>query len=66
MPFQKAIQYGTVKNTNVNMFFKNSKLPIFQKMWNVMEVNDALVSNPEEAIRRVKEGEKNIGWLQSH
>jgi len=55
---QRQIKYGTVKNTYAASMFSKSQLPIFQKMWQFMDVlnPDSMVDNTTEGIRRVSEG----------
>ncbi|KAL7057809.1 hypothetical protein AAHC03_016425 [Spirometra sp. Aus1] len=55
---QTKIKYGTLKSGSSHDFFKTSKIPVFQKMWNFMSNNpDVFVANTQEGIDRVLRGD---------
>lgn len=59
---QTAIKYGTVKNTNAHMFFRTSKVEVFQDMWRFIQLNQGLVDNSTEGLQRVQNGDYAFVW----
>ena len=42
------MRFGCVKGGATERFFKNSKVPFYQKVWMAMVVGDEMTSNNEE------------------
>ena len=61
---QTKIQYGTVKNSGVEMFFRNTKIEPFSNMWASMAelMPEGMVNNTEEGLQKVKEGNYAFLW----
>lgn len=61
---QTKIKYGTVRNSGVMSFFKNSQVEPFRKMWTTMSelFPDAMVNSTEEGLQRVAEGNYAFLW----
>ncbi|XP_033942348.1 glutamate receptor U1 [Pseudochaenichthys georgianus] len=53
---QNAIDYGTVEGGSSMSFFKNSKNPVYHRIYQHMERKKSYVSSMEEGIRRAQEG----------
>ncbi|VDN53767.1 unnamed protein product [Dracunculus medinensis] len=55
---QHKIKYGTLKGGSTMNFFRESKIPIYERMWSVMESNvpTVFVNSSKEGIERVKAG----------
>ncbi|XP_014768777.1 glutamate receptor ionotropic, kainate 2 [Octopus bimaculoides] len=64
LPKQTKIKYGTVKNSGVMAFFKNTKIETFAKMWVQMAELDpeSMVSTTTEGFHKVKEGNYAFFW----
>ncbi|XP_036354915.1 glutamate receptor ionotropic, kainate 2-like isoform X2 [Octopus sinensis] len=60
---QSDIKYGTLYGGSTMTFFKTSKIPIFQRMWHVMDSTDpsVFVNSSQEGIDRVLKG--NYAYL---
>ncbi|KAL5962275.1 Glutamate receptor ionotropic kainate 2 [Taenia solium] len=54
---QTKIKYGTLQSGSSHDFFKYSRIPVFQRMWEFMSKNDVFVQNTEEGIERVLKGD---------
>ncbi|VDD80056.1 unnamed protein product, partial [Mesocestoides corti] len=54
---QTKIKYGTLQSGSSHDFFKYSRIPVFQRMWEFMSTNDVFVQNTEEGIERVLKGD---------
>ncbi|KAM7536292.1 hypothetical protein Aperf_G00000083487 [Anoplocephala perfoliata] len=54
---QTKIKYGTLQSGSSHDFFKYSRIPVFQQMWEFMSKNDVFVQNTEEGIERVLKGD---------
>ena len=61
---QSKIAFGTVSNSGVEMFFKNTKVEPFAKMWTQMSeiFPDAMVNSTEAGLKKVKEGNYAFLW----
>ena len=55
---QKEISYGTLSGGSTMTFFRDSKIPTYQKMWEYMEHKrpSVFVKNYEEGVKRVTRG----------
>ena len=64
---QTKIKYGTVRNSGVMSFFKNSQVEPFSKMWVAMSelFPDAMVNTTEEGLAKVAEGDYAFLWDNS-
>ena len=66
---QITISFGTVRNSGVEMFFKNTNIEPFRKMWTQMSSSDifpgAMVDSTEEGLKKVKEGNYAFLWDNS-
>uniref|UniRef100_A0AAN0LHJ5 Glutamate receptor ionotropic kainate 2 n=1 Tax=Polyphagotarsonemus latus TaxID=1204166 RepID=A0AAN0LHJ5_9ACAR len=51
---QTKIQYGTLENGSTMTFFRDSKVPTYQKMWKYM------ISHPEVFVKTYEEGLKRV------
>ncbi|XP_064637826.1 glutamate receptor ionotropic, kainate 2-like isoform X2 [Lineus longissimus] len=61
---QTKVNYGTVTNSQVMMFFKNSKIETFEKMWAVMGLmKENMVESSEEGIARVVNSTADYAFL---
>ena len=59
---QNSISYGTVLNSQPQMFFESSSIPTFVTMWQYMKYHHTLVANSEEGISKVKRGNFAFIW----
>lgn len=62
---QTKIRFGTVRNSGVEGFFKNTRIAAFQEMWTMMnEVfgTEAMVNTTEDGLAKVKEGNYAFLW----
>ena len=61
---QAAIKFGTVRNSGVETFFKNTKITAFRDMWTHMTelFPDAMVNTTQEGINRVKNEDYAFLW----
>ena len=61
---QATIKFGTVRNSGVETFFKNTKIPAFRDMWTHMTelFPDAMVNTTQEGLARVKSEEYAFLW----
>uniref|UniRef100_A0A0N5C5R2 PBPe domain-containing protein n=1 Tax=Strongyloides papillosus TaxID=174720 RepID=A0A0N5C5R2_STREA len=55
---QQKIKFGTLRNGSTMDFFRESKIPIYERMWSVMQSNSpySFVNSSKEGIARVKAG----------
>ncbi|PAV89574.1 hypothetical protein WR25_01791 [Diploscapter pachys] len=55
---QQKIKYGTLKSGSTMDFFRDSRIPIYERMWSVMESSSppVFVNSSKEGIARVKSG----------
>ncbi|KAM8829647.1 putative glutamate receptor isoform 1-T1 [Synchiropus picturatus] len=53
---QDAIEYGTVEGGSTMLFFKLSKNPVYERIYQNMVRKKSFVSSTQEGLRRVKEG----------
>lgn len=53
---QDAIDYGTVESGSTKLFFKSSKNPLLERIYQNMERKKSFVSSMEEGLRRAQEG----------
>ncbi|KAK7884031.1 hypothetical protein WMY93_027154 [Mugilogobius chulae] len=53
---QDVIEYGTVEGGSTSQFFKNSKLALYQRMYEQMEKKKSFVANTGDGVRRAQEG----------
>ncbi|KAK6737583.1 hypothetical protein RB195_019969 [Necator americanus] len=55
---QQKIRYGTLKSGSTMDFFRESRIPIYERMWSVMESSSppVFVNSSKEGIARVKAG----------
>ncbi|KAF6037206.1 hypothetical protein EB796_004485 [Bugula neritina] len=54
---QTEVTYGCKKNGNTCSFFENSKIPLYQRMWERISTSpDAFSSDTNEGIARVRDG----------
>ncbi len=62
---QTKIKFGTVRNSGVESFFKNTKIPAFHEMWNLMDefFPDAMVSNTTVGFDNVRLGDGDYAFL---
>lgn len=53
---QQKIKFGTLKNGSTMDFFRESKIPIYERMWSVMQSTSptVFVNSSKEGIARVK------------
>lgn len=51
---QSKIKYGSLKDGSTMSFFRDSKLPIYQKMW------DFMTQNPENFVPSYEEGKERV------
>lgn len=61
---QTKIKYGTVQNSGIMQFFKNTKIEHFSKMWAQMsEIDpDSMVPNTTVGFEKVKRGNYAFFW----
>ncbi|XP_059157771.1 glutamate receptor 3-like, partial [Physella acuta] len=61
---QTKIKYGTVKDSGIMSFFKNTNIEHFSKMWSQMsEIDpDSMVENTLEGYKKVKNGNYAFFW----
>ena len=61
---QTTIKFGTVRNSGVETFFKNTKIPAFRDMWTHMTelFPDAMVNTTQEGMKRVKNEDYAFLW----
>ncbi|CAG5131286.1 unnamed protein product, partial [Candidula unifasciata] len=61
---QTKIKYGTVKDSGVMSFFKNTNIEHFAKMWSQMSElePDSMVDNTTEGYKKVKQGNYAFFW----
>ena len=61
---QTKIKFGTVMNSGVEGFFKNTRIPAFAEMWTLMDeiFPDSMVNTTEQGLARVKEGNYAFLW----
>ncbi|CAL1539084.1 unnamed protein product [Lymnaea stagnalis] len=61
---QTKIKYGTVKDSGIMSFFKNTNIEHFSKMWAQMsEIDpDSMVHNTTEGFKKVKDGNYAFFW----
>ncbi|XP_050521197.1 glutamate receptor ionotropic, kainate 2-like isoform X3 [Daktulosphaira vitifoliae] len=54
---QEKIAYGTLHSGSTMSFFRDSKIPVYQKMWKFMEKHQSVfVSSYDEGTKKVLEG----------
>ncbi|CAB3411013.1 unnamed protein product [Caenorhabditis bovis] len=55
---QQKIKYGTLKSGSTMDFFRESKIPMYERMWSIMESSSpgVFVNSSREGIARVKAG----------
>ncbi|XP_008316801.1 probable glutamate receptor [Cynoglossus semilaevis] len=53
---QDVIDYGTLEGGSTMLFFKNSKISLFQRIYDHMERKKSFVPSMEEGIRRAQNG----------
>lgn len=55
---QQKIRYGTLKSGSTMDFFRESRIPIYERMWSIMESASptVFVNSSKEGIARVKAG----------
>uniref|UniRef100_A0AC35U4L6 PBPe domain-containing protein n=1 Tax=Rhabditophanes sp. KR3021 TaxID=114890 RepID=A0AC35U4L6_9BILA len=55
---QQKIKFGTLRNGSTMDFFRESRIPIYERMWGVMQSNSpfVFVNSSKEGIARVKAG----------
>ncbi|KAI6194048.1 Glr-4 [Aphelenchoides besseyi] len=55
---QQRIKFGTLSNGSTMAFFRESKIPIYERMWSVMQSTSptVFVNSSKEGIARVKAG----------
>jgi hypothetical protein len=60
---QQRIKFGTLKNGSTMDFFRSSKIPIYERMWSIMQSTSptVFVNNSKEGIARVLAG--NYAYL---
>ncbi|KRZ10934.1 Glutamate receptor ionotropic, kainate 2 [Trichinella pseudospiralis] len=60
---QTKIRYGTLNRGSTMQFFKDSKIPVYEKMWMAMKSSEpsVFVNGSREGINRVKQG--NYAYL---
>ncbi|KRX57109.1 Glutamate receptor ionotropic, kainate 3 [Trichinella sp. T9] len=60
---QTKIRYGTLNRGSTMQFFKDSKIPVYEKMWMAMKSSEpsVFVNGSREGISRVKQG--NYAYL---
>ncbi|KAG8199188.1 hypothetical protein JTE90_016016 [Oedothorax gibbosus] len=55
---QTKIKYGCLGSGSTKAFFKESKIPTYQKMWNFMNSNPSVfMSNNDKGVQRVMQGD---------
>lgn len=56
---QTKIKYGTVRNSHVSVFFENSKIEQYQRMWTYMSKveSSSMVNKSEDGFKKAKESE---------
>ena len=64
---QNTIKYGTIANTHVNAFFRNSKVDPYRRIYQdiTSSPNGLMVKDINEALRRVHSGEYAFIWDSS-
>ena len=64
---QSQVVYGTVRDSGVANFLKNTKIDPFDRMWAQMSeiMPDAMVASSDEGIQRVKDGDYAFLWDDS-
>ena len=60
---QQRIKFGTLKNGSTMDFFRSSKIPIYERMWSIMQSTNptVFVNSSKEGIARVLAG--NYAYL---
>jgi hypothetical protein len=60
---QQRIKFGTLKNGSTMDFFRSSKIPIYERMWSIMQSTNptVFVNTSKEGIARVLAG--NYAYL---
>ncbi len=61
---QTRVQFGTVRNSHVSAFFRNSRLPNLQRMWHAMSAGNSswMVNSAAEGFSRVKDSQYAFLW----
>ena len=62
---QSNVKYGTVLNTQVASFFRNSRLEHFQRMWTVMSTMEpsTMVNSSDQGLQKVKESDGDYAFM---
>jgi len=65
---QNQIKYGCVKDGATAAFFRNSKVSVFNMLWDTMSENSSMfTNNAQEGIERVRHGDgKFVFFLESN
>ena len=60
---QQRIKFGTLSNGSTMEFFRESKIPIYERMWSIMQSSSptVFVNSSREGIARVRAG--NYAYL---
>ena len=61
---QTEVEYGVLKDSSTQEFFRNSKIQVYQRMWEfMMSRPHVFVDNYAEGIRRVRESNGRYAFL---
>ncbi|XP_045204260.2 glutamate receptor 3-like [Mercenaria mercenaria] len=64
LSMQTDIKYGILGSGSTREFFKNSKVPVYERMWNYMSANPSVfVKSNVEGIERVKKSKGKYAYL---
>ena len=59
---QNKIKFGTVSNSRCHAFFQHSKMEIFQRAWEAIDLNKGLVPDSQAGVDRVRAGNYAFVW----
>eukprot|EP00092_Neocalanus_flemingeri_P024126 GFUD01026172.1.p1 GENE.GFUD01026172.1~~GFUD01026172.1.p1 ORF type:complete len:298 (+),score=79.21 GFUD01026172.1:1-894(+) len=54
---QNKVKFGTAKGGATEQFFKNSKVPTYQKIWETMQANEGFATSNNEGVEKVLDGD---------
>lgn len=64
LAIQEKVEYGIVRDSAVEEFFRNTKDPFYARMWDSMaSFNNTMTATNEEGVNRVRESEGNYAFI---
>ncbi|KAH9373417.1 hypothetical protein HPB48_009462 [Haemaphysalis longicornis] len=61
---QEKVEYGIVRDSAVEEFFRNTKDPFYARMWDSMaSFNNTMTATNEDGVTRVRESEGNYAFI---